>query len=125
MTKLRASDTRPGRPKWTLRQGLAFARDLELHLAPHWHCGLTGSVLLAGWSRNDLDIILYPHTTVPKNMLSSLVPTGREMLTAFGMDLEVDRLEVKRVWERLGSWDDKHVEVWRWRGKRVDCFWLR
>jgi hypothetical protein len=42
--------------------GAFLAREVERVVAPlGYHCGITGSVLYAGHSGNDLDIFLYQH----------------------------------------------------------------
>ncbi len=48
--------------KWTLEYAQEFAAKLEERLQRHGlHCAIGGSVMYAGRSDNDLDVIVYPH----------------------------------------------------------------
>lgn len=83
--------------------------------------GLTGSVLMLGKSRKDLDLIIYP--------LNSNVcdyRALREELHRFGWSRYASAGAVKERWKRLGSDDEKNVEVWLTStGARVDLFLLK
>lgn len=47
--------------QWTLQQGLDFIRSINsIALSHGFYIGLGGSVLLTGYSENDIDIILAP-----------------------------------------------------------------
>jgi hypothetical protein len=49
------------RPVWTLQEAQLLVNELwEPCNVLGYYIGLTGSVLLNGWSANDLDLILYP-----------------------------------------------------------------
>ncbi len=104
--------------KWTLETALAFVRELEFHLAPKYHVALCGSVLHAGVSRKDLDIMIFPHRT-SENTYTEV----RELLEGFEMLCLVDLETVQSKWKSVEkSTDTKHVEVWDHRGLRVDVF---
>jgi len=106
---------------WTLEEALKLVRLLEPRLAQaRFHVALMGSVLLQGESTNDLDLILFPHSTSYVNL--DLVRTE---LTHGGLLPVFSRGKVAAMWERRGSTDTKHVEVWTYKGKRVDLFFLR
>jgi len=70
--------------KIELEDAIPFARWLEQQLIPrHAHCALAGSVLHAGSSEKDLDIIVYPHSKsgmlTPEQLidvLKEIFPTG-------------------------------------------------
>jgi hypothetical protein len=106
-------------PVWTLEEALTLCRELAGHLTAH-AVALTGSVLTKGASRKDLDLVLYPLTTA-ENDLDSL----RQQLMAFGMTPLFTREIVLKQWHRLGSSDDKWVEVWSFQDKRIDLFLLK
>jgi hypothetical protein len=106
---------------WTRDEALAFLMLLEpLVLAAGYGVGLTGSVLFAGESRNDLDIIIFPQSKGTEN-ISKLY----EALELAGMFRRCGRGTVVREWEKVGSTDLKNVEVWRTaQRRRVDIFFL-
>ena len=107
-----------GKRTWLLDDALVFVRALELHLAPNYHVALTGSVLFVGHSRKDLDILIYPHRT-PTNDYAEV----RKILESFDMSLTVDHEAVLRKWSKWNaSSDTKHIELWDYKGKRVDVF---
>lgn len=83
--------------------------------------GMAGSVLTAGGSNHDLDLIVFPLRTTRNN-----VEDVRSMFRmCAGMRLLFDRGVVTARWRKLGSDDEKHVEVWEHEGKRVDIFFLK
>lgn len=109
------------RSAWTIEEAQALAA----HLLPHllsmgFHLGIAGSVALVGRSDNDLDLIVYP-----LNATRADVQDARDMLTTAGLKCLMNHHRVARAWRERGSTDTKHVEVWSYRGKRVDVFFLR
>lgn len=93
---------------WKLDDALALVRRLELALSPHgFHVGMTGSVLTKSQSDNDLDLILFPHSTAYVNMAE----VRRTLLDA-GLKPSYSRAAVAAAWEKRGSFDAKHVERW-------------
>jgi len=47
---------------WTLELGIAAARIIQAVVVEHGaHVALSGSVLIRGESKKDLDIVIYPH----------------------------------------------------------------
>ena len=105
------------KPLWTLEQGLRFVRLLEQALAPHYHVALLGSVLQKGESAKDIDIMIVPHTTERNNIWEIW-----SLLNGFGLHFKIGCDVVHDAWRKAGSADTKHVEVWTYRGKRVDVF---
>lgn len=105
---------------WELPDALDLFRKLktELHEAG-WGAALGGSILLTGFSKNDIDIIIFPLST-------SMVDHQefRDALTSQGLTQVWRRDEIAKFWQRQGSTDTKHVEVWEYEGKRVDIFVL-
>jgi hypothetical protein len=91
-------------------------------LAPRHHIALTGGVLIRGWSVHDIDVIVYPASSLDWNDASRVAV--REVLVAMGMELRVDVGEMHRNWRLKGSHDRKHVEAWALHGKRIDIFFL-
>jgi hypothetical protein len=80
---------------------------------------LAGSVLTKGSSRSDLDIIIYPHVKREHDYETLAAALRQQNMTQLH-----DRNVVTAAWRRKGSFDDKHVEVWEFQGKRVDVFFL-
>lgn len=107
---------------WILEDALVFVRKLERQLAATvgYHVAMTGSVLEKGHSHNDLDLVLFPHTTGKVDMY-----VLRAALDLAGLSPVVSRATVAAAWERRKSQDTKHVEVWTYDSKRVDLFFLR
>lgn len=107
-------------PLWKLEEAVTFFRALWEALMPvGFYVGLTGGVLVKGQSSHDLDIIIYPASSKTHDHAALLAA-----LEKFGMKLKFDRDVVVRRWRKLGSDDEKHIEVWEYRGKRVDVFFL-
>lgn len=110
---------------WTLEDALNFVQELAVVIEPvGYYPGLTGSVVFArkgrvykGRSSSDIDVILYPASTAAFNMKDL-----KAALKSFGLVLVVPRARVKAKWRRLGSQDNKHVEVWDYYGRKVDFF---
>lgn len=109
---------------WNLEEVVTFLHDLQAHFRLHkilYSVGLTGSVLYGPTrsSEKGLDIVVYP-----KDSTSARENHLRSSLVDFGMNILFANYIVKDRWRRLGSRDNKHVEVWELCGKRVDIFFL-
>lgn len=93
-----------------------------------YEIGLTGSVLYKGASIKDLDLIVYPHkTTVYEDFDRAAQALFLAGLTCIHNAEEVKaarQVKAKR-WNTEYTPDSKHVEVWDWRGKRVDIFFMK
>lgn len=118
-----------GKNPWTLSQARELLGDLEEALKPLGFCvGLTGSVLIRGFSENDIDLIVYPRQSV----LETEWMKAREGL-AVRLRCIFDEVETKRRRLLAGKpgYDNKAVEVWCVRtpgelhNKRVDVFFLK
>lgn len=106
---------------WTFEEALAFVKQLEMWLEPAgFHAAMTGSVLSKGQSNKDLDLVLFPHDTSKIDMSFLRYSLGKA-----GLEPVHSRAKVAALWERQRSNDTKHVEVWAYRNKRVDLFFLR
>lgn len=101
--------------RWSLDKALHFVRELEDHLGGRYHVALGGGVLMKGYSDKDVDIWVYPHS-LSDYSLSEM----KELLYSFGMSIKVDKETVHTYWKKAGSTDFKHVEIWIYKGKRVD-----
>jgi len=106
---------------WSLPEALQLVRELVEPLrSVGYALGLTGSVLTKGESTHDLDLVLYPLSSAKED------PTAlRAALEAHGLKLHVPKERVQKTWRRLGSQDEKHVEVWLYQDRRVDLFFLK
>ena len=109
---------------WQFASALIMVRRLEAALDPvGFHVGITGSVLTRGGSVNDLDLIVFPHSTGHVNMAEV-----RNALGEAGLQPAYSRAAVASAWERRGSFDTKHVERWKFitdnDTKYIDLFFL-
>lgn len=73
-----------------------------------------------GASEKDLDIILYPLQTG-----SEKLGLAYKFLNELGMKRLHNKEVVQKRWRRLGSMDEKHVEIWEYDSRRVDLMFLR
>jgi hypothetical protein len=106
---------------WTLGDATVFVRALSDVLKfAGYEVALGGSVLKNGRSMNDLDVILFPRTTVSQDL-----EAAAKAMKEWGMTKRHDKDFVQRVWRKQGSKDEKHVEIWEYKDKRVDLFFLR
>ena len=106
---------------WTREEAIDLCVRLDAILEFHgFHCGIIGSVLTKGYSHNDLDLVIFPH-----NASEYRLEHAYEALFAFGLASFMSRAQVAQAWERQLSKDSKHVEVWRYNGKRIDLFFMR
>lgn len=108
-TKIRQTKT------WTNRHAVELIRHVESRLSERgWHCGMIGSVLLDRESRNDLDIIVFPHKPSSASEEFAL-ETVHEVLKICGLRLAE---------HKSGG---HHVETWTTKiGLRVDVlYWPR
>ncbi len=104
---------------WTLDEGLSVVRDLEAKLSTQLgvHFALAGSVLLRGTSAHDLDVVVFPHCSVSAIDVGKL----RAALRRLGWRIRGYVEFVHEEWEKKGSADRKHVEIWATPDrKRVD-----
>lgn len=108
---------------WTLDDGIAFARQLEIELgARFWHCAIGGSVLHKGASDKDLDVVCFPRKANEPPQHADRTRALRRM----GCTRELDRADVRRSWRERGILDTKHVEVWACPlGRRIDIMVLQ
>lgn len=102
---------------WSRPEALFFAKELEARCLPHYHVAFAGSVLHRGHSDKDLDLIILPHTT-----RYARIDDVRNIMTAFGFRLFLNWEQVREKWEKKGSGDQKIVEVYIQRRRRVDIF---
>lgn len=104
---------------WNLKDGVKLVRLLHRALAPHYDVGLCGGVLYTGSSTKDLDVIVYPTQSVRFDRDE----LGR-LLLGFGLTRTRTVIELHAGWREYGSRDEKWVEEWDFRGRRVDVFML-
>lgn len=106
---------------WTLQELIEFLTMMRPFLRrAGFEIGLTGSVLFEGKSTHDGDVVIYP-TDGSSFELSSFYA----VLEQLGLNLEFSHAELLRIWRSEKSNDVKHVEVWSYKGKRLDMFILR
>lgn len=106
--------------EWTLEEGLEVVRWFAPILADcGFGIGLTGSVLTKGTSNKDLDIIVYPLCTD-----SVVIAEAKIALVLCGAERKYGRSTVTDAWRKKGSTDNKHVEIWTYKGRRIDVFFL-
>lgn len=100
---------------WSLDEAIAFVNSLNEHMSPlGFGVALTGSVLTKGNSAKDVDLIVYPLKKISANYQLLI-----EGLPKFGLTF------VRLPNHNLGYQDDgKNVQVWEYKGKRVDLFFL-
>lgn len=110
----------PNPRHWTLEEARELINHLEQHLRPHYFCGLTGSVLYAGESNHDVDVLVMP-------MQSQHFDRGEiaECLKKAELSQAVQREQVIKVWRERGILDEKWVEVWYYGKKRVDIMLMQ
>lgn len=112
---------REAKEPWTLMEALPLIQELAPALkGVGFGIGIAGSVLVAGSSQNDLDLIIFPLDATNYDMSAA-----RRVLEKHELRRLWDRYEIASIWARKGSNDNKHVEVWGWRKHRVDIFFLR
>ncbi len=109
------------RKDWPLEEGLTLVQELSGPLLEKgWAIGLTGSVLLKCHSDKDLDIMVYPMSTTGTHTAEDV----HVVLIKAGLKLVRTSEEVQAYWREKGSLDEKHVEAWGFRGRRVDVFYF-
>lgn len=103
-------------PRWTLDRALELVRMLEPHaIAAGYHVALGGSVLHAGSSDHDVDVICYPRCLgkgTPRRLAAALEHAGLIRVRTAS--------EVLAGWKESGSADRKRVEIWYLGSRRVD-----
>lgn len=108
---------------WTLEEAIPFLRNLEkVAEQNHWHLALTGSVLYKGESKDDLDIVVYPHD-VPDGKSTWFEVDPDEVVAKLGFNFN------QRLNEQDTDYGDKRrvyiVEViHNNQKKRIDLFLL-
>ena len=106
--------------RWTLEQGRELIAILEPGASrAGYYLGIIGSVITRGESSKDLDLVAYPGTTSRQDR-----DAFRDELKKIGAQRMADVDWVRAQWAKKGSTDQKHVEWWAWRGKRIDLFFL-
>lgn len=99
---------------WTLDEAIAVARIIEAHIIPAgYHCALGGGVLHKGTSDKDLDIFIYPHngrSLNPALVRLKLQLAGCKLMHKHGLS--------------ANSKDTKVIELWEYKGKRIDFFFV-
>lgn len=107
---------------WDLALGLQIVRKIERIAALHGaHVALGGGVMKRGRSTHDLDVVLFPHNGPNGFHYEALV----EALAAVGITRWRTVAQVHRHWRSIGATDDKHVEVFAWRNRRIDIIRVR
>ncbi len=112
-----------GKREWERRDAFEFLPYLWEKMAPEYHVGLTGSVLYRGWSLKDLDVIIYPRSEVTKEFDPVRV---RQLLSEAGLTpRSISNEHASCNGDVHGSkWENRLVEIWEWKGKRVDVFFF-
>lgn len=106
---------------WTLAEATVFVRDLSKAIEPAgYEVAIAGSVLKKGRSMNDLDVVIFPRSTAEEDPIALLAA-----LQNWGMIRRHDTPWVHKAWRKQGSKDTKAVEVWEYKDKRVDLFFLK
>jgi hypothetical protein len=106
---------------WTLAKATVFVRDLSERVRPvGYDIALAGSVLKKGHSRHDLDVIIFPLSTAKEDPIALLAA-----LQDWGMIRRFDTSTVHKAWRKRGRQDTKQVEVWEYKDKRVDLFFMK
>ena len=108
---------------WNLDEAQAFCAGLE-HTMRHFNSPfsvcLLGSVLYKGFSTKDLDIGIFPLKSQTLFSPEDVHP----WLERVGMVLALTPEQVKSNWRSVGSKDEKLVERWYIRSKRIDVFYF-
>lgn len=115
------------RRHWTLDDALALIREIAPTLkSVGFYPALTGSVLyplLKGTPPKDLDLIIYPH-----NNAAYFTDQAREALRQHGLTMRLSFPEVQRLRRDRGTVqtpeDRKVVEMWHYKGRRIDVIYL-
>ena len=100
---------------WTRDEVLGIIEKLQPTLLPHYHAGLWGSVLTKGQSNKDFDLIIIPHNALIRNDYAEIAG----LLTAFGF---TDRQTFDGLNRNPVYNDSRHIEKWKYGGRRVDVF---
>jgi hypothetical protein len=110
------------RSRWTWDSALAFLKRIRPGVrAVGYDLALAGSVLHSGESEKDLDVVLFPLTTVKQDQGAL-----RGVLIDCGLIRRAAKDQVQKHWRAAGSLDDKHVEVWCDDvDRRIDFFFLK
>lgn len=99
---------------WTLIEGINLVNRLEVALKlKNFHCALGGSVLHKGTSEKDLDIFVYPHSSLD------------DFDHWNAAELVLEQCGCKLVRTCNHKYDDKIVKEYRYMGKRIDFFFVK
>ncbi len=116
---------------WTRDSAQEFIEILWDALEPAgYFLGLTGSVLIWGESKKDLDLIVYPGRFDASAPAGRYTPDGDARLMAallsVGLARKWDADFIRRRWREVNSACDKHVEGWFLSNpkRRVDLFFF-
>jgi hypothetical protein len=107
---------------WTLEEGVALLRSLELELKLiKYTSALGGGVLFKGSSSKDIDIFIAPYNKTDTNY--DLVIN---LLIKMGFIRKKTKEEVHKSFDYGNSTNvqHKHIEIWELNGKRVDFFFV-
>lgn len=105
---------------WTLSEATDLIRLLSDDLRDAgFGVGIVGSVIVKGESDNDLDITVFP-LKATQYVLGDAYDALSQHMTR-----QADFYQVIRTWHQKGSSDTKHVEIWVYKEKRVDVFFLK
>lgn len=108
---------------WKQKEAITLLKKLEklLYARCNLHVALGGSVLFTGKSKHDLDVIVYPHNTTH---FSIFVEEFEYAVRQLGLIPYMSTKRLHSYWRSKGGTDTKRVEVWEYKGKRVDFILL-
>lgn len=105
-------------PMWDTISGLAFCRALERALDGRWHVAMGGSVMYAGFSGKDLDVVVRPHGPLRPYQaeISAVMTAAGFTKTTHGEDYDCDGPNIQ-VWTKTEGELGKNIKTYR-----VDLF---
>lgn len=109
---------------WAFAEAQSLIAELEPHLrSVGVAIAMGGSVLHKGYSEKDLDIIVYPMNAT--RAWSDWPDDVQRVLDKAGFKMKCNRYCVWREW-KVGNRSDDHkrVEVFKYKGRRVDVIYL-
>lgn len=112
------------KPIWNTESAIELIRDIQAKFADAGlHLAFTGSVLYRGESTKDLDFIVYPHKC-PMSY-EDMSQRTHELLTHLGWKRIRNCQEMLQYWRSLGNDEQKWVEVYSVKHRRVDVMFLQ
>lgn len=109
---------------WEFDDAVSLIREIEPHFQNiGLHVGFTGSVLRQGFSSKDMDLIMYPHKC-PMSY-EDMSQRTYELLTQLGWKRIRNCQEMLQYWRSLGNDEQKWVEVYSVKHRRVDVMFLQ